>query len=219
VGRNYRAHAQELAGTVFRGHMPEEDGWPIVFTKLAECVVGPHDDVRLPEPAVSVQIDYEGELAVVIGRGGRNIPRSRALEHVLGCTLVNDVTARDVQMRHQQWDLGKSFDTFCPMGPWLTTLDELDLANLRLQTWVTPQQGHGPELRQNASTRDLIFDVPTLVETCSRGITLLPGDVIATGTPAGVGLGLSPPRWLGHGDVVRVEIEGLGALENRFVRH
>jgi 2-keto-4-pentenoate hydratase/2-oxohepta-3-ene-1,7-dioic acid hydratase in catechol pathway len=199
--------------------MPEEDGWPIVFTKLAECVVGPHDDVRLPEPAVSVQIDYEGELAVVIGRGGRNIPRSRALEHVLGCTLVNDVTARDVQMRHQQWDLGKSFDTFCPMGPWLTTLDELDLTNLRLQTWVTPQQGHGPELRQNASTRDLIFDVPTLVETCSRGIMLLPGDVIATGTPAGVGLGLSPPRWLGHGDVVRVEIEGLGALENRFVRH
>jgi 2-keto-4-pentenoate hydratase/2-oxohepta-3-ene-1,7-dioic acid hydratase in catechol pathway len=217
VGRNYRAHAQELAGTVFRSQMPQADDWPIVFTKLPECVVGPHDDVPLPGRGVSTQIDYESELAVVIGRGGRNIPRSRALEHVLGYTIVNDVTARDVQMRHQQWDLGKSFDGFCPMGPCIVTADELDGAQLRVRGWVTPAGGTGPQLRQDGRTQDLIFDIPTLIETCSRGITLYPGDVIATGTPAGVGMGMTPPSWLQHGDVVRVEIEGIGAIENRFV--
>ncbi|MBL8329549.1 MAG: fumarylacetoacetate hydrolase family protein [Rubrivivax sp.] len=217
VGRNYRAHAQELAGTVFRSQMTQEDRWPIVFTKLAECVVGPQDEVRLPGAAVSSQIDYEGELAVVIGQGGRDIPRQRALEHVLGYTVVNDVTARDVQMRHQQWDLGKSFDSFCPMGPCIVTADELDGQALQVRTWVTPAGGQGRELRQDGRTQDLIFDIPTLVETCSRGISLYPGDIIATGTPAGVGMGFSPPRWLQPGDVVRVEIEGIGALENRFV--
>lgn len=210
VGRNYRAHAAELAGTVFRSQMPQEDGWPIVFTKLAECVVGPHDPVRLPGAAVSVQIDYESELAVVIGRGGRDIRRGRAMEHVFGYTVVNDVTARDVQMRHQQWDLGKNFDTFCPMGPWVVTADALDGRDTRVRGWVNG------ELRQDGSTRDMIFDIPTLIETCSRGITLLPGDVIATGTPAGVGMGFEPPRWLREGDVVRVEIDGIGAIENRF---
>ena len=210
VGRNYRAHAAELAGTVFRSQMPQEDGWPIVFTKLAECVVGPHDPVRLPGAAVSVQIDYESELAVVIGRGGRDIRRGRAMEHVFGYTVVNDVTARDVQIRHQQWDLGKNFDTFCPMGPWVVTTDALDGRDTRVRGWVNG------ELRQDAGTRDMIFDIPTLIETCSRGITLLPGDVIATGTPAGVGMGFEPPRWLREGDVVRVEIDGIGAIENRF---
>jgi 2-keto-4-pentenoate hydratase/2-oxohepta-3-ene-1,7-dioic acid hydratase in catechol pathway len=210
VGRNYRAHAAELAGTVFRAQMPQEDGWPIVFTKLAECVVGPHDPVRLPGAAVSVQIDYESELAVLIGRGGRDIRRGRAMEHVFGYTVVNDVTARDVQMRHQQWDLGKNFDTFCPMGPWVVTADALDGRDTRVRGWVNG------ELRQDGSTRDMIFDIPTLIETCSRGITLRPGDVIATGTPAGVGMGFEPPRWLREGDVVRVEIDGIGAIENRF---
>jgi 2-keto-4-pentenoate hydratase/2-oxohepta-3-ene-1,7-dioic acid hydratase in catechol pathway len=217
VGRNYRAHAQELAGTVFRSQMPQADDWPIVFTKLADCVVGPRDDVPLPGRGISTQIDYESELAVVIGRGGRNIARSRAMEHVLGYTIVNDVTARDVQMRHQQWDLGKSFDGFCPMGPCIVTADELDGSQLRVRGWVTRAGGNGPELRQDGNTRDLIFDIPTLIETCSRGITLHPGDVIATGTPAGVGMGMTPPSWLQHGDVVRVEIDGIGAIENRFV--
>jgi 2-keto-4-pentenoate hydratase/2-oxohepta-3-ene-1,7-dioic acid hydratase in catechol pathway len=211
VGRNYRAHAEELAGTVFRSAKGGEVGeWPIVFTKVPETVVGPHDPVRLPGRAVSEQIDYESELAVVIGRGGRDIARSRAMEHVFGYTVVNDVTARDVQVRHQQWDLGKSFDTFCPMGPWIVTADELDGRDTRVRGWVNG------ELRQEGRTKDLIFDIPTLIETCSRGITLLPGDVIATGTPAGVGMGFSPPRWLKAGDVVRVEIDGLGAIENRF---
>lgn len=210
VGRNYRAHAAELAGTVFRSQMPQEDGWPIVFTKLAECVVGPHDPVRLPGAAVSAQIDYESELAVVIGRGGRDIRRGRAMEHVFGYTVVNDVTARDVQVRHQQWGLGKNFDTFCPMGPWIVTADALDGRDTRVRGWVNGA------LRQDGGTRDMIFDIPTLIETCSRGITLLPGDVIATGTPAGVGMGFEPPRWLREGDVVRVEIDGIGAIENRF---
>ncbi|MEO6364298.1 MAG: fumarylacetoacetate hydrolase family protein [Caldimonas sp.] len=215
VGRNYRAHAAELATTVFRDSLPKEDAWPIVFTKLAECVVGPHDDVRLPGKAVSEQIDYESELAVVIGRGGRDIARARAMDHVFGYTIVNDVTARDVQMRHQQWDLGKSFDTFCPMGPWIASADELEGRDTRVRGWVTPAGGER-ELRQDASTRDLIFDIATLVETCSRGITLLPGDVIATGSPAGVGMGFSPPKYLQAGDVVRIEIDGIGHIENRF---
>ena len=210
VGRNYRAHATELASTVFQANKPEDDGWPIVFSKLAECVVGPHDAVRLPRPSASVQIDYESELTIVIGRGGRDIAKADAMDHVFGYTIVNDVTARDVQMRHQQWDLGKSFDTFCPMGPWIVTADEFDGRDTRVRGWVNG------ELRQDAPTRDMIFDIPTLIETCSRGITLHPGDLIATGTPAGVGMGMKPPRWLRAGDVVRIEIDGLGAIENRF---
>jgi 2-keto-4-pentenoate hydratase/2-oxohepta-3-ene-1,7-dioic acid hydratase in catechol pathway len=170
VGRNYRAHAVELAESVFRASLPVEDAWPIVFSKLPECVIGPHDPVRLP----------------------------------------GDVSARDVQVRHQQWDLGKSFDTFCPMGPWITTADEMDGRATRVRGWVNG------ELRQDGLTKDMIFDLPTLIETCSRGITLYPGDVIATGTPSGVGMGFTPPRWLGSGDVVRIEIDGLGAIENRF---
>jgi 2-keto-4-pentenoate hydratase/2-oxohepta-3-ene-1,7-dioic acid hydratase in catechol pathway len=137
------------------------------------------------------------------------------MDHVFGYTIVNDVTARDVQVRHMQWDLGKSFDTFCPMGPWIVTADELDGRSVRVRGWVTPK-GEPTELRQDGHTRDMIFDIPTLIETCSRGITLLPGDIIATGTPAGVGMGFKPPKWLGAGDVVRVEIDGIGAIENRF---
>jgi 2-keto-4-pentenoate hydratase/2-oxohepta-3-ene-1,7-dioic acid hydratase in catechol pathway len=210
AGRNYRAHAAELAGSVFRDSLPKEDLWPIVFGKLPECVIGPFDAVRMPGATVSSEIDYESELAVVIGRGGRDISRSRAMDHVFGYTVVNDVSARDVQVRHLQWDLGKSFDTFCPMGPWIVSADELDGANTRVRGWVNG------ELRQDGWTKDLIFDIPTLIETCSRGITLHPGDVIATGTPSGVGMGFKPPKWLRAGDVVRIEIDGIGAIENQF---
>ena len=132
------------------------------------------------------------------------------MAHVWGYTVVNDVTARDVQTRHAQWHLGKSFDTFCPMGPWVVTADEMDGRRTRVRGWVNG------ELRQDAPTSDMIFDIPTLIETCSRGITLQPGDIIATGTPAGVGMGLNPPRYLAAGDVVRVEIDGIGQIENRF---
>jgi len=210
VGRNYHAHAKELRESVFRNSTADAQSWPIVFTKVPETVVGPGATVRMPVH-VSRQIDYEAELAIVVGRGGRDIPRERALEHVFGYTIVNDVTARDVQMRHQQWDLGKSFDGFCPMGPWIVTADELDGGNTRVRCWVND------ELRQDAHTRDLIFDIATLIQTCSRGITLLPGDVIATGTAAGVGMGFTPPKWLQHGDVVRIEVDGIGTLSNPFV--
>jgi len=156
------------------------------------------------------QVDLAERFELLVGLG-----RLRVGDE-FGYTIVNDVTTRAVQMRHAQWDLGKSFDTFCPMGSWIVTADELDGRNTRVRCWVTPEGGHA-ELRKDGSTTDLIFDIPTLIETCSRGITLYPGDVIATGTPAGVGMGMQPPRWLQHGDLVRIEIDGIGVLENRFV--
>lgn len=210
VGRNYHAHAQELKATVFKDNDANPESWPIVFTKVPECVVGPFDDIQMPV-GVSDQIDYEAELMVIIGKGGKNIRRSDAMGHVWGYTVVNDVSARDVQMRHQQWDMGKSFDTFCPTGPWAVTADELDGRQTRVRCWVNG------ELRQDGPTENMIFDIPTLIETISRGITLFPGDMIATGTPAGVGMGMKPPSYLKSGDVVRVEIDGLGAIENKFV--
>jgi 2-keto-4-pentenoate hydratase/2-oxohepta-3-ene-1,7-dioic acid hydratase in catechol pathway len=211
VGRNYHAHAKELQASVFKDSNTDTKAWPIVFTKVPECVVGPTDDVQLPGAAVSEQIDYEAELAVIIGQGGKNISQADAMKHVFGYTVVNDVTARDVQMRHQQWDMGKSFDTFCPMGPWIVTADEIDGRKTRVRCWVNG------ELRQDGPTENMIFDIPTLIETISRGITLYPGDIIATGTPAGVGMGLNPPRYIAKGDVIRVEIDGVGQIENRFV--
>lgn len=210
VGRNYHAHAKELASSVFKDNAAKTDEWPIVFTKVPECVVGPHDEVVVPAE-ISTQIDYEAELAVVIGKGGKNITRQAALSHIFGYTVVNDVTARDVQIRHGQWDMGKSFDTFCPMGPWIVTADELDGTTTRVRCWVNQ------ELRQDGRSENMIFDLPTLIETISRGITLLPGDIIATGTPAGVGMGLKPPVYLKAGDVVKVEVDGIGSIENRFV--
>ncbi|WP_418317481.1 fumarylacetoacetate hydrolase family protein [Piscinibacter sakaiensis] len=210
VGRNYHAHATELKDSVFKDSPKATDQWPIVFTKVPESVTGPDHAVQLPGEAISTQIDYEAELTIVIGRGGRNISRAQAMDHIFGWTIINDVTARDVQIRHNQWDLGKSFDTFCPMGPWIVTADEFDGRDTRVRCWVND------ELRQDARTTDLIFDIPTLIETVSRGITLLPGDIIATGSPAGVGMGMNPPRWLASGDVVRIEIDGLGTLVNRF---
>ncbi|MFJ3464475.1 fumarylacetoacetate hydrolase family protein [Achromobacter spanius] len=210
VGRNYHAHAKELSASVFKDNDANPESWPIVFTKVPECVVGPRAQVLLPV-GVSTQIDYEAELGVVIGKTGKNIARGAAMEHVFGYTVINDVTARDVQMRHQQWDMGKSFDTFCPMGPWIVTADAFDGTRTRVRCWVNG------ELRQDGPTENMIFDIPTLIETISRGITLYPGDVIATGTPAGVGMGMTPPRYLVAGDVVRVEVEGLGSIENQFV--
>lgn len=210
VGKNYHAHAKEFAGSGFDssaksgGDIPSV---PIIFTKVPESVVGPGAAIEIV-PSVSTAIDYEAELAVVIGTGGKGIRRADALRHVWGYTIVNDVTARDWQSRHQQWHMGKSFDTFCPMGPWLVSADECDGTNTRVRCSVNGEE------RQNAATTDLIFDIPTLIETLSAGITLYPGDVIATGTPVGVGIGFKPPKYLQPGDVVRVEIDGIGVLEN-----
>ena len=210
VGKNYHAHAKEFAGSGFDssakagGDIPAD---PIIFSKVPECVVGPGDTIRIPSE-VSTAIDYEAELCVVIGRGGKGITESDAMAHVWGYTIVNDVTSRDWQGRHQQWLMGKSFDTFCPMGPWLVSADELDGQAAQVRCWVNGEE------RQNASTRDLIFGIPKLIATLSAGITLYPGDLIATGTPVGVGIGFKPPRYLQAGDVVRIEIDGIGVLEN-----
>jgi 2-keto-4-pentenoate hydratase/2-oxohepta-3-ene-1,7-dioic acid hydratase in catechol pathway len=173
---------------------------------VPESVIGPRAPIRIPA-GVSEAIDYECELAVIIGKQGTRIARAEALDHVWGYTIVNDVTARDWQQRHKQWFLGKSFDTFCPMGPVMVSRDECD-GQVGLRTFVNGEK------RQDAHTRDLIFDVPTLVECISQGITLYPGDIIATGTPVGVGIGFKPPKYLKRGDVVRLEIDGIGVLEN-----
>ena len=213
VGRNYLEHADEFSRSGYEaGAKPGNgpDAYPAVFTKPASCVVGP--DAPVPtHPGVTAAVDYEGELAVIIGRGGRDIRRDQAMAHVWGFTIINDVTARDRQKNHRQWFLGKALDGFCPMGPWITTADEVTADDLQLQTWVNG------ELRQDANTRDLVFDIPSLIETISGGLTLQPGDIIATGTPKGVGIGFNPPRFLKPGDSVTIEISGLGSLTNRFV--
>lgn len=210
VGKNYHEHAKEFAASGFdTSRSPGQDipEHPIIFSKVPECVIAPDATIRLPR-GVSDAIDYEAELAIVIGRGGRGIRKSRAMEHVWGCTIVNDVTARDWQSRHKQWHMGKSFDTFCPMGPFAADTDSVNPAATRVRCWIND------ELRQDASTCDLIFDIPTLIETISAGITLYPGDIICTGTPAGVGIGFSPPKYLQAGDRVRIEIDGIGVLGN-----
>ena len=210
VGLNYRAHAAEFAASGVGGPRPPQQAVPevpVIFSKVPESVIAPEAAIRIPT-GLSESIDYEAELAVVIGKTGRAIPPSRALEHVWGYTILNDVTARDLQRRHQQWLIGKSLDTFAPMGPWLACTDELDGARTRVRCWVND------ELRQDAPTADLIFDIPTLISTISAGITLHPGDIIATGTPAGVGIGFDPPRFLRRGDRVRIHIEGIGTLSN-----
>jgi 2-keto-4-pentenoate hydratase/2-oxohepta-3-ene-1,7-dioic acid hydratase in catechol pathway len=209
VGKNYREHAREFAGSGFDAStqevVPEA---PVVFSKPPTSVSGPGD--AIPSFLDSTDsVDYEGELAVVIGKAGRGIRRADWQQHVFGYTIVNDVTARTLQHRHRQWILGKGIDGFCPMGPAILTADEVpDPKLLRLTTHING------ELRQDALVGDLIFDIPSLIEAISAGITLEPGDIIATGTPAGVGIGFQPPRFLKPGDMVRIEVAGIGVLEN-----
>jgi 2-keto-4-pentenoate hydratase/2-oxohepta-3-ene-1,7-dioic acid hydratase in catechol pathway len=210
VGKNYFEHAEEFHRSGFdasagKAAVPE---YPIIFTKASNSVGGPGDPIpAYLDPTHSV--DYEGELAVIIGTGGRGISREQAMAHVFGYTIVNDVTSRTLQNRHRQWFLGKSIDGFCPMGPSVVTADEIENpARLRLETRVNG------ELRQDAAVSQLIFDVPTLIETLSATITLEPGDIIATGTCAGVGIGFDPPKFLRAGDRVAVTIEPIGILSN-----
>lgn len=214
VGKNYYAHAHEFTRSGFDAGATAADAvpqHPIIFTKPSSSIAGPYDDIPL-WPGLDAAVDYEAELAVVIGRGGRFIPPEQAMAHVFGYTILNDVTARDLQRVHKQWFLGKGIDGFGPMGPWIATADEVDVANLRVTCRVNG------ELRQDSSTADLIFDVPTLIAAISRSMTLSPGDVIATGTPEGVGVGFDPPRFLKDGDVVEVEIAGIGAIRNQVRR-
>ena len=210
VGKNYFAHAHEFDKSGFNATkdasaIPEH---PIFFTKPPSTVIGPN--IPIPgflDPTHSV--DYEIELAVIIGQGGRSITKEAAFDHVFGYTILNDVTSRHLQSRHKQWFLGKGIDGFCPMGPCLVTIDEVgDVGKLSMETQVND------EVRQQAVVKDLIFDIPTLINTLSMGMTLQPGDIIATGTPAGVGIGFDPPKFLKKGDVVTMSFDVLGVLQN-----
>jgi 2-keto-4-pentenoate hydratase/2-oxohepta-3-ene-1,7-dioic acid hydratase in catechol pathway len=209
VGKNYHEHAKEFAGSGFDGGAKDVvPPFPVVFSKPHTAIIANGEPI-LGDLDPTGGLDYEGELGVVIGKGGRGIAKADALNHVFGYTIVNDVTARHLQKRHSQWILGKGLDTFCPMGPAILTADEVpDPTKLVLTTWVNGEQ------RQKAPVADLIFDIPTLIEAISAAITLEPGDVIATGTPAGVGIGFNPPKFLSKGDVIRIEITGIGVLEN-----
>lgn len=211
VGKNYLAHAAEFHSSGFDSGAKEEvPSAPVIFTKATTSVVGPGVDV-LGSLDYTGTVDYEGELGVVIGRQAFQVSKANAMDHVFGFVVVNDVTSRDLQRKHNQWVIGKGIDTFCPMGPYLVTVDEVaDVGALELETRING------DVRQKALVADLIFDIPTLIETMSRTMTLLPGDVIATGTPVGVGIGFTPPKYLQAGDVMQVSISGLGVLENRI---
>jgi len=203
IGLNYRGHAQET-----NAKLPE---YPVLFTKGAGSVQNPGDPILLPTHLKSEEVDYECELAVVIGKSGKNISKKSALDYVLGYTCGNDVSARDWQIKRggSQWCRGKTFDTFCPLGPCLVTDDEIPNPNtLAIKTTVNG------EVMQESNTRDMIFDVPALIEFLSGSTTLLPGTVIMTGTPQGVGMARKPPRWLRAGDSVTIEIEKIGTLTN-----
>ncbi len=212
VGKNYREHVAEFGRSGYdqpdrSEALPEH---PVVFTKATTSVTGPFDDI-LPHHAVTAELDYEAELGVIIGRGGRGISRDEAFAHVWGYTIIDDFTARDLQRRHKQWAIGKSLDTHCPMGPYAVSADEIaDVTALQVQSFVNGDP------RQSAPVKELIFDIPELITVISAGITLLPGDIIATGTPAGVGIGFDPPKFMVSGDVIEVAITGLGTQRNRI---
>jgi 2-keto-4-pentenoate hydratase/2-oxohepta-3-ene-1,7-dioic acid hydratase in catechol pathway len=202
IGLNYADHIAE-AGT-------QAPDFPVFFNKQTTCVTGPGDPIHVPR--VSALVDYEGELGIVIGRRCRHVPASRAHEVIAGYTIVNDVTVRDWQFKAPTMTIGKSFDTHGPTGPWVVTADEIpDPQDLRIRTWVNEQ------LLQDASTKEMIFDCAQQIETLSTAFTLEPGDLIATGTPAGVGIVRKPPVFLQPGDSVRIEIDGIGTLENPVI--
>jgi len=202
VGLNYADHVAETG--------MEKPAFPMIFNKQSTSATGPYSPFH--RPRVSDKLDYEGELAVVIGRRCRHVPKEKALDVVAGYCVANDVSVRDWQIRVPTFTMGKSFDTHCPLGPALVTADEVgDGSGLAIRTWVNGEE------RQSSNTRELIFDVPTLIEHLSTAFTLEPGDVISTGTPGGVAVAMKPPQWLVPGDVVRVEIEGLGHIENSVI--
>ena len=210
LGLNYSSHIEE--GARARGREVKIPEHPVFFTKATTSVNGPFDPIPW-DSTITGQVDYEVELGVVIGTAGRNIPRSKALEHVFGYTVINDVSARDLQMRHLQWFKGKSLDGFCPMGPVVVTTDEFgDPQSRKIGTRVNGVQ------KQNSTTANMIFSVAVIIEELSQGMTLEPGDVIATGTPEGVGLGRTPQEFLNDGDMVETEVEGIGVLRNQIVR-
>jgi 2-keto-4-pentenoate hydratase/2-oxohepta-3-ene-1,7-dioic acid hydratase in catechol pathway len=209
LGWNYAEHAQETAH--IRGQETKVPEYPVIFTKAPTTVNSPYGNIVI-DPAVSEQIDWEVELAVIIGKGGKNIREEDALSHVFGYTVLNDVSARDLQSRHKQFFKGKSIDGYCPMGPWIVTADEIgnpQQLTVRLRVnGVTKQEGN---------TSMMIFPIRTIIASLSKGMTLEPGDIIATGTPSGVGFARNPPEFLKAGDVMETEVEGIGTLRNVVV--
>jgi len=213
VGKNYYDHAREFAqsGVDQSGDKQDVPADPVIFTKSTSSLADPGQKIVASlDPTHTV--DYEGEFGVVIGHHAKNVKRENALDYVFGYTIVNDLTARAVQQRHKQWFLGKSLDGFCPVGPYLVTRDEFGVpGEQELATYVNEER------RQSAKLKDMIFDVPAFIETVTAYVPLEPGDLLATGTPAGVGIGFNPPRYLQPGDVVRISISGLGDLTNPVV--
>ena len=207
LGLNYAEHAEEhYAASGRHTELPE---YPIVFTKAPTSINGPYDDIPY-DPTVTQELDWEVELAVIIGRKGKNIAVEEAMEYVFGYSVLNDVSARDLQRRHKQFFKGKSLDGTCPMGPWIVTADELtEPHNLRVTSRVNGI------VKQDSNTAMMIFDVPSIIHHLSCGMTLLPGDIIATGTPSGVGFARQPPEFLQIGDIVECEVEGIGIIRNK----
>jgi len=202
LGLNYHDHAAEA-----RAEIPSE---PVIFMKPHTTITGPNQPIV--KPSFVKQLDYEAELVIVIGKKGKNIPVERAGEYIFGYTIMNDVSARDVQFKDKQWTRGKSFDTFAPIGPCITTANQIGNPNdLRIQAWVNG------ELRQNSSTKNMVFNVYQIVHHLSRVMTLEPCDIIATGTPAGVGAFMKPPKFLQDGDKIEIKIENIGTLQNEVI--
>jgi 2-keto-4-pentenoate hydratase/2-oxohepta-3-ene-1,7-dioic acid hydratase in catechol pathway len=209
LGWNYIEHVEETAGKALEA--PKLPKYPIVFTKAASSMNGPYAEIPV-DLAVSNKMDWEVELAVIIGKAGQGIAKENALDHVFGYSIINDISARDIQKRHKQFFVGKSFTGACPMGPWIVTADEIaDPQNLDLKSWVNN------DIKQDSNTKYQIFDVASVIETLSQGMILEVGDIIATGTPSGVGYVRNPPEYLMPGDVVDCEIEGIGKISNPIV--
>jgi 2-keto-4-pentenoate hydratase/2-oxohepta-3-ene-1,7-dioic acid hydratase in catechol pathway len=204
IGKNYAEHAKETGGSVPTA--------PIIFAKFSSSIIATGDAITWSK-SITNQVDWEGELAVVIGHRARNVSEADALKHVFGYTVAHDVSARDLQLRtDSQWTRGKSLDTFCPLGPWIVTADEVpDPQNLNISTKVNGK------VMQKSNTSNMIFSIPYLIHYCSQMFTLEPGDLILTGTPEGVGEGMKPPQYLNHGDVVEIEVESVGSLTNPCV--
>lgn len=204
IGKNYAEHAKETGSSVPKA--------PLIFAKFPSALTG-HEQPITWSSSITQQVDWEGELAVIIGKRARNVSEEDALDHIFGYSIANDVSARDIQIRTDaQWTRGKGLDTFCPLGPWIVTRDEItDAQALSVKTVING------ETRQDGNTKDMIFNIPALIAYCSRMFTLEPGDVLLTGTPSGVGEGMKPPTYLQNGDVVAISIDGIGTLRNTCV--
>ena len=213
VGKNYAEHAREVQKSSFstlQGKMqvPKE---PIIFNKATTSVIGPNDKIELVNDRTNTT-DYEGELGVIIGKRTKNIKYSNATDVIFGYTIINDVTARKLQNNHKQWFIGKSPDTYCPIGPSIVTKDEIKIIeDIKIQTFING------EIRQTGIVKDMIFNIPTIIETLAKSMTLVEGDIIATGTPSGVGIGFDPPKFLKSGDKVKISIDPIGILENDVI--